>query len=125
MSHLRALTIISLAAAARVAADANRTGVDLRGYSGEAILVLDASATEAADNTLAVKIQHSADNGGADAYVDSGVSFTTVTNAAASFQTKHLNVDQFKRYIRVVDDVAGTSPACTRSVTLLAKKDRT
>jgi hypothetical protein len=122
MSHLRALSLVSLAVALRVTADANRASVDVKPFSGECVLCLDSSATEAADNTLNVKVQHSDDN---VTFVDSGVAFAQVTNAGASFQQIRMNVDKFKRYIRVVDDVAGTSPAVTRSVTMLAKRDRT
>lgn len=124
-AHLRGISIIALAAALRVTADANRAGVDLLNYSGHGFLRLNASATEAADNTLNVKLQHSSDDGAADAWADAGIAFAAVTNAAASAQTVEIDIDGLKRYVRVVDDVAGTSPACTRSVDLYAKADRT
>lgn len=123
MSHLRALHVLALAVIARVAASGNGAAVDISGYSGEAQLILDASVTEAADNTLAVKVQDSAD--GTTGWADvTGAAFATVTNAAASFQRINLNIDKCKKYLRVVDTAAGTSPKCTRAVHLLAKKDR-
>lgn len=109
--------IVNLAAAARIGASANSTGVDISDLTGNATLVLNSSATEGAGMTLDVKIQHSDTLGGT--YTDTGVSFTQVTNAAASFQTQLVSVDQFKKFIRVVSTLAGSTPFATRSVTLV------
>jgi hypothetical protein len=112
-------TTIKLATAARITANANGAGVDVSGLTGKCLLVLNASATEAADNTLDVKIQHSDDNA---TWSDSGAVFNQVTNAAGgSFQTITMDVDGFKKYVRAVDTVAGTTPAVTRSVMMVAK----
>jgi len=70
-----------------------------------------------------VKIQDSPDNVTFTDVV--GAAFAPVTNAAASLQQIHVNVDSFQKYIRVVDDIGGTTPECARCVLLLAKKDRT
>ena len=45
-----------------------------------------------------------------------------VTAAAASFQVKHLRADNFKRYIRIVETVAGTDPVFVRAVTFVGKR---
>lgn len=125
MSHLRALHVIALALAAEQAAGAvNGDGIDLKNYSGEAILSLNFGDL-AGDHNLAVKVQHSADDGATDAYADAGVAFDTQTGTG-DVVNLHVNVDQFKRYIRVVSTVAGTStPVATFAVNLVAKADRT
>jgi hypothetical protein len=83
------------------------------------MLVLNSSATEAADNTADVKITHCDTEDGT--YTDSGVAFAQVTNAAASHQVLHVSADQFKKYVKVVTDLGGTTPAVTNSVELIAK----
>lgn len=118
---MRGLKSVSLAAALRVGADANRTGVDVSDFVGPCHVILNASAAEAADNTLDVKLQHSDVIGSGYADVTGGA-FTQVTNAAASLQTLELNADSLKKYVRVVDDIGGTTPQCARSVTLVGKK---
>jgi len=116
------IKVLALAAAARITATGNGSAVDVRPYKGHALLVLNSSATEASDNTLNVKVQHSAD--GSTGWTDTGVAFAQVGNAAASAQVVEVNVDRFKRYIRVVSTLAGTTPAATRSVELIAQADR-
>lgn len=125
MSHFRGIAIIALAAAARLTTGANNgSAVDLKPYAGKAKLVLNAGATEAADNTLAVKVQDSADgvNGWADV---AGWSFATVTNAAASHQVVEVDIDKAKQYVRVVRTVAGSTPQAACAVSLVAKLHRT
>lgn len=120
MSRL-ADTAISLAAAARVAADANGTAVDVSNIDGLCQIVLNAGATEAADNTLDVKLQHSV-NGTTNWNDVTGGAFAQVTNAAASVQVLVLQADSLRKFVRVVDNVEGTDPACARSVTLIGRK---
>lgn len=120
---MRAITSIAVAIAARLTASGNQAGVDLLPYRGdyEARLVLNAGATEGADNTLDCKLQHSADNGATDPWADAGVAFAQVTHASASLQVLTINPCDLKRYVRVVDTLGGTSPAVARSVGLVAK----
>lgn len=122
---LAGLQIIALAAAARLTAtNAGTAAVDVSGYSGEARLVLNSSAGGGADHTMDTKVQHSAD--GSTGWEDvPGLAFDQVTNAAASLQVIGFNVDKCRRYVRVVDTLAGTSPTFARSVELVAKADRT
>lgn len=110
---------IRLAVSARLAANANGTGVDVSAFTGKCMLLLNASATEGAGMTLDVKIQHSDDNA---TFVDAGVAFRQVTNAADSFQVIEMDIDGFKKYIRAVDTLGGASPAVTRGVALVAKR---
>lgn len=112
---------IPLAPAARLSATGNVAAVDIKNVSGHALLILNSSATEAAATTSTTKIQHSAD--GATGWTDSGVTFAQVTNAAASQQAIEIDMDQFKRFVRVVDTLAGATPFVTRSVQLIAQAD--
>jgi hypothetical protein len=116
------LTTIALKAAARITADNNGAGVDVSEFQGICKVHLNSSATEAADNTSAVKLQHSDDNA---TWSDvTGAAFAQVTNAAASMQEMTLNADNFKKYVRVVNDLGGTTPAVTAGVTLTGVKQR-
>lgn len=113
---------VNLATAARLTATTTSAAVEVSDYTGMAKLVLNASATEAADNTLDVKLQHSRDDGATDPYTDAGVAFAQVTNAGASHQTIDFSVDGLKKYVKVVSTLGGTTPAVTRSVELIANK---
>lgn len=119
---MRNLKVIYLATSAALTATGNGSAVDVRAYSGEARLALSASATGGAGQTYSGKIQDSAD--GSTGWADTGVGFTQVTNSAASNEVIGVNVDRFRRFIRVVDTLAGTTPTVTRSVALIAKADR-
>jgi hypothetical protein len=115
-----ALAIAALAASVRLSATTSSAAVDIRDFHGQAKLVLNASATEAADNTADVKLQHCDTAGGA--YTDAGVAFAQVTNASASFQVVDLNVDRLKRYVKVVSTLAGTAPKVTLGVEIIGQK---
>lgn len=114
------LTAINLATAERLAATTTSAAVDVSDFTGNAKLVLNSSATEAADNTLDVKLTHCDTSGGS--YTDAGIAFTQVTNAGASFQTIDFSVDGLKKYVKVVSTLGGTTPKVTRSVSLIANK---
>lgn len=112
---------VSLAPAGRITASGNGVGVDTSAYKGICLLVLNASATEGAGQTGAVKLQHSDTLNGT--YTDTGDSFAAVTSAATSVQTIMTNANKFKRYVRAVDTMAGTTPAYTRSVMLVGNAE--
>lgn len=116
--ELRAIQTSILAPAATVTATGNGSSFDLLNFDGHCQIVLTASATGGAGQTLDVKIQHSAN--GTD-WTDSGIAFAQVTNAAASVQTLYATIEQFHRYIRVVDTMAGTTPTVARAVVMAAK----
>lgn len=113
------LTILALARAAAPTATATGTGVDVSDFLGNAKVILDA-AQPAAGQTLDVKLQHSDTLG--SGYVDTGVTFTQVTNAAAAYEVKDLSVDQFKKYVRTVATIAGSATALPHQVTLVGNK---
>lgn len=115
---------VALKAAQRITADNTGTGVDVSAFQGMCKVVLNSSNTEAADNTSAVKLQHSDTLGGTYTDVTRGA-FATVTNAAASHQEILLNADDLKAFVRVFNDLSGTTPAVTFGVSLIGKKQST
>lgn len=119
-AELKAIELKSVAAAAAVALTANGTAFDLRPYDGDIQLVLDSAAGAGTTPKLDVKIQHS--DATSSGWADTGIAFTQVTDEAAAFEVLHLTADQFKRYIRIVETVAGTNPVFARAVTLVGKR---
>jgi hypothetical protein len=116
ISHIALAANVAIAAAATT----NRAGVDISDYAGDIKVTLDSTAGGGADHTLDVKLQESDDD---STYTDvTNGAFTQVTNAAAAFETLTLSADGRKKYLRVVDVAAGTTPAFSRSVTLIGQK---
>lgn len=96
-------------------ANANGTGVDAwaSGRPKEAVVLLSIGAASGTTPTLDVKIQHSDDN---STWTDlTGGAFAQKT--AASFA--EINIKNFKRYIRAVHTVGGTTPSFTAAVLAL------
>lgn len=117
---MRGIKVISLAAVAALSATNNGPAVDVSGFDGEGRIILDASAVGGtASPSAAVKIQHSDD--GVSGWTDSGVAFQNV-GAAASFQTLAAPLKSFKKFVRVVTTLTGTTPTVTRSVLLVGKR---
>lgn len=111
---------MSLAGANEVTVSANGAGVDVSALEGDVKVTLDSSAGGGADHTLDVKLQHSDDDA---TYTDvTGGAFAQVTNAAAAFESLTLKGDGLKKYLRVVDTIAGTAPSFKRGVSLVGEK---
>ena len=101
-------------------ASTNGTGVDILDYTGNMMVILDATKISGTDPTLDVKIQESADN---STWSDiSGAEFTQVTTA--SLEKITLNADGLKRYIRAVATLGGTSPVFAISCNAVGIKQR-
>jgi len=101
---------------------ANGTGVDLVALEGVAAVFLDSAAGTGTTPTMTVKLQHSDDDGSADAYADiSGATFAQVTTAASK-QTITVDLSQAKRWIRAVTTIGGTSPSFTFSVCIAGQQ---
>lgn len=114
------LVIISIAAAAEVTASGNGSAIDISDFYGLAKFTLDSTAGLDADDTLDVKLQHSAD--GSTGWTDiTGGAFAQVTDAGAAFETLTIDIDGLDGYIRAVDTVAGT-PTFHRAVTMAGVK---
>ena len=118
-SELKAIRLQALAAVAAITASANGASFDTRPYGGEVRLALSSTAGTGTTPTLDVKIQHSDDG---TTWIDSGVAFTRVTNAASAFEVLAVTAEKFKRYIRVVDTVGGTTPSFSRAVTFVGRR---
>lgn len=119
---MRAKNIIpvSILGAAAITVDANGAGVDVSAYEGDVKFTLDSDNGGGADHTLDAKLQHSDDN---VTFVDiTGGAFVQVTNAAASYQSIILSGDALKKWVRGVDDVAGTGPTFSRALSMVGEK---
>jgi hypothetical protein len=116
---METINAISLRAAAAITATDTGAAVKLPFMTGNGYVLLNSSAATGADNVSAVKLQHSDD--GATNWTDTGVAFANVTNSGASFQALYVSLDQFKRYVRAVNTLTGTTPGVTYSVSMLGK----
>lgn len=109
--------VVSLVPAVRTASG-NGTGVDTQGYN-TAMVVINAGDIDltTGDETYNFKVQDSADNS----------TFADITGATAVVtadnDTKVIRVDglgtSVDRYIRVVATLAGTTPSCPSTATVL------
>ena len=119
---MRAKNIIpvSILGVAAITADANGASVDLIAFEGDVKFTLESDNGGGADHTLDVKLQHSDDDA---TFVDiAGGAFTQVTNAAAAYESIILSGNALKKYVRGVDDVAGTSPTFSRALSMVGEK---
>lgn len=115
---MRGMTITALAAVLAVTATGNGTAVNVGDYHGIALLHLNAGAGNA--GTTTVKLQHSDD--GSTGWEDvPGGAFAAV-GTTASAQTLMINSDRLRKFVRVVDTLAGGATAISRSVTLVGHK---
>lgn len=107
------LKVIELQPIASVGATGNGTGVNIRDFDGELLVMLSAQNVSGTTPTLDCKLQHSDDDGASDAYADiSGAAFTQVTDAgskAAVRLTQTIRADQVKAFIRLVKTLSGSS----------------
>lgn len=116
---MRGITSLSLAVAASITASGNGAAVNVQDYHGLAKIVLNSSAVNAGTNTI--KLQHSDD--GSTGWTDTGDTFAAVTTVAATGQQELLvNCDKYKKFVRVVDTLAGGANATVRSVQLVGSK---
>lgn len=101
-----------------LSASNNGTGVDLQQYVGNPVVILNVGTQTGTSPTMDVKLQDSADNS----------SFADVTGYAFSQKTgtgtDTLSVDTraFRRYIRTVCTLGGTSPVFPTAINLIGYK---
>ena len=100
-------------------ATGNGTGIDLQGYEGDILFILDSAAGGGSSPTLDVTIEDSDDNSTFGAL--SGAAFTQVTGSAST-QKLSISADECKRYVRVKFTIGGSSPSFDFSVTGLGLK---
>ena len=115
--NLEKLDLLSFHPVAARTATGEATGVDLRQYDGDVVLILDSAAAGAGTNpTLDVTVEHS-DSLSTDYTAITGAAFMQVTDAA-SRQKLVIDADGAKRYVRVKYTIGGTNnPSFSFSVT--------
>ena len=113
---MRGVSVTALAVAASITASGNGTAVNVGDYQGLAQLVLNSGGTNAGTNT--VKLQHSDD--GSTNWTDTGDQFTAVTTSGMQ-ESLTVNADKFKKFVRVVDTLAGAT-SVVRSVSIVGRK---
>lgn len=101
----------SLMGAALIEASGASDGVDVSEFDGWGRLVLDASA----DGTVDFEIEHSDDNSTFEAFEK--VEFDQVSDAAASYQVKAVDMSGMKKFARVKTTL-GTATAVYAAVTV-------
>lgn len=113
---LESIDHLAFAPTASRATNLTGTGVDLKDYDGDVVLILDVAA--GGTSTCTVAVQDSADNSSFAAlsaeFVRDGVvqaagavAFAQVSTAASK-QTIVINKDAARRYVRVVSTEGGT-----------------
>jgi hypothetical protein len=113
------LTVTNIAAPIARTATVTSSGVDLKGYEGNYLVVQDVGAVSGTTPTLDGKIQDSADN---SSFADvSGLTFTQVT-ASTSLLTLNVDTRLVRRYIRYVGTIGGTTPSFGMDVIGLGAK---
>lgn len=113
---------------ADITADGNGAGVDISKYEGFGQFVAEIKNIAGTTPTLALKLQHSDDDAAADPYADvTGGAFAAATDASNLEQALLLNLSSLKKYVRVAEDIGGTSsPRFFAAVVLFGfHKDRT
>jgi hypothetical protein len=116
---MRGIVTLSLATAASITATGNGAAVNIQDFHSFAKIVLNSGVVNA--GTSVTKLQHSDD--GATGWTDTGDTFAAVTTVAATGQQEFLvNADKFKKFVRVVDTLAGGATSVVRSVQLVGSK---
>jgi hypothetical protein len=113
------LTVTNVAAPVARTATVTSSGVDLKEYTGNVMIVQDVGTVSGTTPTLDGKIQDSADN---SAFADvTGYTFTQVT-ASTSLQSLNVDTRKVRRYIRYVGTIAGTTPSFGMDVVAIGMK---
>lgn len=112
---MKQISHTALRVAASISASENGAAVEISYFTGNAQITLNSAAMGGTGPTSNVKIQHSDD--GSTGWTDTGDAFNQV-GAVASFQTLFVSLDAYKKYIRVVNTLGGTSPTQVYGVSL-------
>jgi hypothetical protein len=116
-------TLLSLLPNDVVASNDTGDAVDLAGYEGDMVVILDAEAggSDQDDITYAVKLTEADTSGGQ--YTDvAGGAFTTTGEDEALVEKISVNTNDMKRFIKVDVTVTGGTGTGAVSVTALASK---
>lgn len=118
MSGLNGVSVTTLAASATITATGNGAAVDVGNYHGLCQLILASGAANA--GTSVSKLQHSDD--GSTGWTDVATATFAAVGTTASDQTVLFNADRFKKFVRVVDTLAGGANSVSRAVLLVGCK---
>lgn len=108
--------------------------IDMSGYEGNALIILNSAAASASDTLDVTVLENTTDSGAGSAVpvdalfnVDTGANatFTQVTASASSYQTVALNLERTSRYIRVTATPGGGTISFPFSVQIVAPKKYT
>lgn len=114
---MRGTSVIALAPAAAVIITGPGPAIDIGGYTGPALLHLNAGPTDA--GTATIKLQHSDD--GAAGWTDVDRMAFTAAATDGIEETLKLNASALRRFVRVLDTLTGATTV-VRSVTLIGHK---
>jgi hypothetical protein len=116
--------VVEILPEGEISATGDGTGVDVSGHEGVGLFILNMKNTAGGTPTLAVKLQHSDDDGDADPYTDvTAGAFTALAAAAYPPNVLKLNLSDCKRWVRPKRTLTGdTAPKYFGSVTLVAFK---
>jgi len=118
---MRGVTRIVLAVSASITASGNGAAVNVSDFQGICQIIMNSGPTNAGTNT--VKLQHSDDGSTNWVDVPNGAFPAVGTTAAAPSIT--MNSDALKKFVRVVDTLAGGANAVVRGVSLVGRKQYT
>lgn len=117
LNALTKATVTELAVPVSRTATASTTGIDAQAFEGTGLVILTSTAG-GSGATMTVTVEQSDDNTTFDA--TAVATFTQVGNAA-SLQTKYIDLNACKRYLRITATIGGTA-AFVSAVELLAMK---
>jgi hypothetical protein len=115
---MRAVSVTALSTALAVTATGNGPAVNVGDYQSIALIHLHAGPGNSGTSTF--KLQHSEDGSTNWEDVPGGAFAAVATTASA--QTLKINSDILRKFVRVVDTLAGGASAISRSVTLVGVK---
>lgn len=118
---MRGVTRIVLAVSASITASGNGAAVNVSDFQGICQIIMNSGPTNAGTNTT--KLQHSDDGSTNWVDVPNGAFPAVGTTAAAPSIT--MNSDALKKFVRVVDTLAGGANAVVRGVSLVGRKQYT
>lgn len=108
-----------LAPSKAITATDTGAAVDVSEFTGNVLLLLNSSAGTGTTPTSTVKLQHSDD--GSTNWTDTGFAFDAQA-AAASAQAKLYSADRFKKFVRAVNTLGGTTPGYSFGVTMVGTR---
>lgn len=118
---MRGVSRVVLAVSASITASGNGTAVSVSDYHGICQIIMNSGPANAGTNT--VKLQHSDD--GSTNWVDVPNGSFPVVGTTAAAPSITMNADALKKFVRVVDTLAGGANAVVRGVSLVGRKQYT